>query len=239
MFKKMIVLGCLLVSNCAPRSVSTIALLTPYVTTPTPVNVAASNSTETAEPRIVLQPISYGSYTDSTGKLWIVGEIGTDGAIAVQDAQIIVSLLDKTGRVAAFGSGLIRYIPAYSKFPFRLSIDNAPKQWDQIRIQAQGFPYDDQSIFPIYTDLRADKVTGTQSKTGYKLNGEIINAGEKTAIRIDVVAAAYGENGPVIDVGSTTLSEIAPGNDSSFSLVFSNLSQAPPSYWVYIVSSSK
>ena len=275
--KKIIVLGCFLLSSCAPKNAFTIVALTATVTvstpvnvaeptlwntsngeilnpgptlipmtlrpiniaTLTPINIAAPTNTVVAGSQIVLQTIAgYSSYADLTGALWIVGEVGTDGTIDVQNAQITVSLLDNHGSVVAVGSGLVRYIPANSKFPFRVSINNAPKEWKGIKIQAQGSPYNDQSITPVYTDLRADNVIGMKSNIGYELSGEIINTGTKTAIQVDVVAAAYTDC-CVIDVGSTRIGEIVPGGASPFTLVFSNLSQAPPSYWVCIVSSSK
>jgi len=197
-------------------------------------------STPTPEPQIELEAENYTYYRDIIESLWFVGEITNKGDAPAGDVQIAVSLLDNNGNVVATGSDIVFLIQANGKFPFRILVDNAPQEWKEVKIQIQGSPYDNQTFFPIYTDLTIENVTGkSQAYGNYELTGIVKNTGTKIATLVHIVAAAYDEAGKVIDVGDTyaTFDEIAPGGDSPFSLDFGNIDDAPAKYEIFAQSS--
>jgi len=214
---------------------------TTFSETESPANPSQAN---TAEPQaqIDLQTGSYSYYFDSIGTLWFVGEIVNNGDASATSVQIALSLLDGGGNVVGVGSDSPSFVQAHGKFPFKVMVDKAPKEWKDVKIQIQGTPLDSQSFMPPYIDLKTDKITGNPSDFGgYELTGTVINTGQQTATLVHIVAAAYDTGGKVIDVGDTfaTLNDIAPSGDSPFSLQFSNLTEAPASYEVFAVGYSK
>jgi hypothetical protein len=222
-------------ATSAPANSVTIATFTESPAN-SPVN------TDTPEPQIDLQVGSYSFYTDSIGSLWFVGEITNQGNVAAEGVEVALSLLDSGGNVVGVGSDSISIVQANGKFPFRTWIDNAPTEWNDVKIQIQGRPSDGQSIFPPYTELKVDKVVGNNSAFGrYTVTGIVINTGQKTATLVHVVAVAYDESGKAIDYGDTftTLTDIAPGGDSPFSLDFGHIENAPASYELFVVSFSQ
>jgi hypothetical protein len=204
--------------------------------------VISQVNTDTPEPQIDLQVGSYSFYTNSIGSLRFVGVIINQGNAAAENVQVAISLLDNSGNVIGVGSDSISIVQANGKFPFVALIDTALTEWKDVKIQIQGTPSNGQSIFPPYTDLQVDKVVGNNSTFGrYALTGIVINTGQKTATLVRVVAVAYDESGKVIDYGDTftTLTDIAPGGDSPFSLDFGHITNPPASYEVFAVSFSQ
>jgi len=200
--------------------------------------------TDTLEPQIELEAGSYTSYLDSIGTLWFVGEIINKGNAPAQNVEVALSLLDDNGKVAAVGSDRFSFIQANGKFPFKIMVNKAPKEWKEVKIQIQGTPYNSKSFMPPYIDLKTDQVTGQlpdSSYGKYGLAGTVINVGQKTATLVHIVAVAYDKDGKVIDVGDTfaTLTDIEPGGDSPFSLEFGTITEAPASYEVFVVSYTK
>ena len=235
-------LACATISKTTTTTYSATTASTESSSNLSEVSTTAPNPTDTPQPQIDLQTGSYSSYVDSIGTLWFVGEIVNKGNAPATSVQVALSLLDNNGNVVGVGSDSPSFIQANGKFPFKIMVDQAPKEWKDVKIQIQGTPYDSQSFMPLYIDLKTDKVTGNPSGYGtYGLTGIVINTGQKTATLVQIVAAAYDKDGKVIDVGDTfaTLSDIAPGGDSPFSLDFSNLSEAPASYEIFVVSFSK
>jgi hypothetical protein len=236
-----------LACGTASKTTTTTYSATPESSSNTPESSSnpsnpSQSSTATPQPQIDLQTGSYSYYVDSIGTLWFVGEIVNNGDAPAGSIQVVLSLLDNSGNVVGVGSDSPSFVQAKGKFPFKIMVDKAPKEWKDVKIQIQGTPLDSQSFMPPYIDLKTDKVTGKPSDFGgYELTGTVINTGQQTATLVHIVAAAYDKDGKVIDVGDTfaTLNDIAPSGDSPFSLQFSNLTEAPASYEVFAVGYSK
>jgi hypothetical protein len=235
-----------LACSSATRTTTTTYNATPVSTESSSVFPVASNtpvepkSTSTPEPQIDLQMGNYTSYTDSIGSLWFVGEILNKGNASAESVDIALSLLDSNGNVVGVGTDMLSYVPANGKFPFKILVNDAPKEWKDVKIQIQGSPSG--GFLSPYVDFKTDKVTGQPSTYGtYGLTGTVINIGEKTATLVHIVAVAYDKDGKVVDVADTfsALTDIAPGGDSPFSIDFLNLTDTPASYELFVVSYTK
>jgi hypothetical protein len=248
------VLAALACGEVSQRTTSeTSATVTPMATKPgqklTSIPAATSKPTiskptDVPKTQIKLEVGSYTNYRDTISTLWFVGEVVNKGDTPAQSVQIALSLLDGSGNVLATGSGRISYVAASGKFPFKIMVDKAPKEWKEVKIQVQGSAYSDKSLFPPYLDLKADKISGQPPASGYGnygLVGAIVNTGQKTATLVHVVAVAYDNDGKVIDVGETytQLSEIGAGADAPFKLGFGNIKQAPARYEVFVQGMEK
>jgi hypothetical protein len=225
-----IVLVTLACSTLTPRTT------TEVISTTAPV----ISSSPTPKPQINLQAGSYTSYRDSIDSLWFVGEVVNTGDASAQNVQVAISLIDSSGNIVGTGSESLVYVGANGKFPFKILVLNDPAEWAEVKIQIQGEPYSENSLFAPYIELEIDNVSGKPGDfLGYNLTGVVKNTGDKTALLVYITAVAYDEEGQVVDVGWTfaTLDQIAPGGDSPFSIDFSNLEDAPTSYEIFSVSS--
>jgi hypothetical protein len=198
--------------------------------------------TATLEPQINLEMGNYTSYLDSIGVRWFAGEILNKGNAPAESVEVALSLLDSNGNVAAVGTTSLSFVQANGKFPFKIMVDSAPQEWKDVKFQIQGSPSDSFSFMPPYVDFTTSNVNGQPSDFGgFSLTGTVTNTGQETATLVNVVAAAYDEDGKVIDVADTftALSDIAPGGDSPFSIDFLSMTEAPASYELFVVSYTK
>lgn len=235
-----------------PTEQAAVAVATPtQVPTRTP---ATPPKSPTPKPQIKLEVGSYSSYSDSPfpGYLTFVGEVLNKGDTPAWRIQVAVSLLDGGGNIVGVSSNNmanLNVIPARGKYPFLIRISK-PSPYKEVKIQVQGEPYGDSSLFPPYLDLRVEGVTGkapgptgpiSPSGNGYILRGRINNTGNKTATSVKVVAIAYDQNGKVMDVGFTysELDQIQAGGNAPFELQLSTIKATPPKYELFAQGTEK
>ena len=187
---------------------------------------------------------NYAHYSDSLGRLNIVGEAINDGTVVATAIKIVAAMLDENGDVLAVSTSNwngLELVPPGGQYPFGFQFGDEAKDWKQVEIHIQAQPYDPAATyFKPHGGLKLLGLSGAVPESswgGYKISGQVVNDGDAAANWIKIVAIAYDANGAVIDVGSATPKldgDLQPGASAPFDLEFHGLKNEPASYQAFV-----
>jgi len=200
--------------------------------TETPVEpTVESTETPSDEPTAATKDFDFldqSDYTDSLGDAVVVGLIKYVGDVPIGSVEIAVELEDADHKLLSTESASI--VPSLVQpgglIPFKASFSDPPSNYEYYNTTVQGDEVD-QSVLDLYTDdfdvVEANIVSGSDPTTP-RLVGKVKNTGSTNANDTEVIAALLDSSGEVLDVDSafTTLSSIAPGDQSAFEVHFEN-----------------
>ena len=187
---------------------------------------------------------NYAHYSDSFGRLNIVGETINDGVVTATAIKIVAAMLDENGDVLAVSTSNwngLELVPPGGQYPFGFQFGDEARDWKQVEIQIQAQPYEPvMAYFKPHEGLKLLGLSGAVPESswgGYKVSGQVVNDGNVAANWIKIVAIAYDANGAVIDVGSGTPKldgDLQPGASAPFDLEFRGLKNEPNSYQAFV-----
>jgi hypothetical protein len=185
------------------------------------------------------------NYKDSIGTVWFVGVAKNNTGKQLSGAQIVLTLLDASGKIAATAeSSDYTYapIPAGAVMPFKILVSNAPVSWAGVRWQFAPRAYDPAGFLEksYYRALALEDVQIQPPASGlfseWTLVGQVHNTGGSTAQYVNIRAAVYDAGGALLDVndGFAKLDPIPPGATSPFSISFSRDGIQPAKQDVFV-----
>jgi len=194
--------------------------------------------------QVPFQVRSYADYLDSFDRLNIVGEAVNKGAVPAGNIKICAAVSDDNGNVLAMSTSnwdSLELVPPGGKYPFGLQFGAEAKDAKQVEIQIQAEPYvPEKAFFKPHSGLKLEGLSGAEPESswgGYKLSGQVANAGDVPANWVKVVAVAYDATGAVVDVGNATPKtdgDLLPGASAPFELEFRGLKEEPASYQAFV-----
>jgi len=215
-------------------------------TTPTPATATPTISipTETPQPIARLSILSYRSYTDSIGSLWVVGEAENAGETTASEVEVAMILLDDANKTLAttYATVYLPNVPIGTKMPFRGMFAQPPANWKTLKVDLTTSPLDPLATSYFVSNL---KVTNSTIKPGVgvagtTIAGEVKNEAKEPAVSVRIIGVLHGDDGKVTDVvdGYTRLNELAPGESSTFGMQFFSAQQAGK-YDLYVLGRTK
>jgi hypothetical protein len=186
-----------------------------------------------------LEVLSYNTFPYSPSGIFVVGAAINRGGLAAGEVRVAVSLLDARGNIAAAGSlnqTHIWYVPPGGKFPFKVPMPTAPKEWKDVKIQFETKPYSSNQLHKPYWNLQVDKVASQPPKGGaypnFGYSGSVKNIGSQRARMVQVIAIGFDARDQVIDIAEAYIAfeYLYPNQDAPFQIYFSNLRTAPARY---------
>jgi len=155
------------------------------------------------------------------GGLWCYGEVYNGGAVALDQVQVLVSLLDDDGESLATASTFVQQdlILPDGRSPFALQIQDAPAHFaSYIALPLSGVP----AFLPsYYRDLELREVqTESERYATYTVSGRVVNVGPEDALGVRIVLTAYDAVGRVVGVrkGVPEHNVVPRGGETSFHL---------------------
>ncbi|MGC8779393.1 MAG: FxLYD domain-containing protein [Anaerolineae bacterium] len=155
------------------------------------------------------------------GGLWGFGEIHNTTGSDLEQASVIVRLLDQTGKVVASGVGhaQIELIGSGERAPFAIHFPEAPASFaSYTALPATGI---NGYVGAYYRDLTPKNLRGEgQRYAAYTVSGTIANTGPEEAIGVAVTVTIYDALGRVIGTRKAIPEHnvIPPGGETSFSV---------------------
>ena len=179
----------------------------------------------------------------SIGSIYFVGEIFNTGSRPIAKPEVIISLLDESGKRLLFESGYPVHdvIPAYGSVPVVVLVSNPPPVWNsfEVFIQAQAATGKE---FMAYTGFVPSDVQIDRDEFDYYvITGDVKNTGESKAEFVQVVASLYDQEGKIVGAANAYIAQtkMDPQGLSSFSVRIMNVSAAPAAYRLQFVGHGK
>jgi LysM repeat protein len=155
------------------------------------------------------------------GGLWGFGEIHNTTGADLEQASVIVHLLDQGGKVLASGVGhaQIELIAPDGRAPFAVHFQDAPASFaSYTALPATGI---NGYVGAYYRDLTPKNLRGEgQRYAAYTVSGTIANTGPEDAVGVTVTVTIYDALGRVIGTRKVIPEHnvIPPGGETSFSV---------------------
>jgi hypothetical protein len=172
--------------------------------------------------------LDQNDYVNSTGDAVVVGLIKYVGDTTIANIEIEVDLEDGSHKLLDTQSADVvpNLVPPGGLIPFSATFSNPPTDYQFYNTTVQGFDADQSSLDAYTTDLSISQTSllpGADVSTP-KLVGKVTNTGSSKAQDPQVIAAILDDNGHVLDVNwaYTTLSNLDPGQQTSFEMSFEN-----------------
>ena len=157
-----------------------------------------------------LQVLSWSTYTDSLGDLWVVGEVENTGSTTAFLGQVDLAYEDAGGDVLATGEAFAQLdsIGPGQKSPFKTVEPSPPSGYAQTVITAVS---DMSSSTPANTNFTtAVTNTFTDSLGNPKFVGTVTNNNTTTSAYVEVVFTFYDSSGNVVDSDFTYIQPDPP-----------------------------
>jgi LysM repeat protein len=187
-----------------------------------PERDAVTAGTPTPPPTVVAYDVENVSFNRSPlGGLWVFGEIRNSSGIELEQASVLVRLLDEQDTPIAemTAPAQIDIIAPGAKAPFGARFDAPPASFaSYIVLPASGIKG---YVGAYYQDLAARDVVGEGERyTAYTLRGKIANVGPEDAVDVFVVATLYDALGRVIGTrrGPPEHNVVPRGGETTFEL---------------------
>lgn len=200
-------------------------------------SVRPDSATQTPTPGPVEVKIeNLSNYRLEGDTTYFIGEVVNTGQVDAANIEVAISLLGDGGQTLAVSSGgsstLGRPIlKPGERASFQVRVRDAPATWKEERAQVQAKAPSESTRNLYYFDLKSEGVNCTPSgrSSGLTCNGQIVNSGAANTKGIQVAVSAYDGNGKLIDVGNgaASLSEIAAGQSSPFTVTLIGLKDPP------------
>jgi LysM repeat protein len=187
---------------------------------PNPSEVA--EGTPTPQPTVVAYTVENVSFSRTPlGGLWAFGEIRNTSGIDLEQASVVVRLLDEEDAPIAEAVAAVQVdlIPIGGRAPFAIHFDAPPAAFaSYVALPASGIRG---FVGSYYRDLEARDVTGVgQRYESYTLEGKIANVGPEDAVDVVIVATLYDALGRVIGTrrGVPEHNVVPRGGETTFTL---------------------
>jgi hypothetical protein len=185
-----------------------------------------------------VRPFNYSTYIDSSGAPVIIGEVINDGKEPIKSVEVKASFIDPSGEILDSGSVLtaIDLIPPGQRAPFMIvgATEYAPSV-KSFEIQVINFAKGE--VKPAKLEI-INVSEFSDGVSEVRINGEIRNAGDKTATMSKVYATFYDDSNRVIGFASvnTEPAVIAPDTGANFQLKVHERIPSITSYTLYAES---
>lgn len=223
--------------------------------TPIPTNTSIPASTEAPiEAPILATPtevnktyefLSTSNYESSFGGGDnVVGVIRYNGSQTIASPEIVVTLRDTAKTIVATEKAFT--VPSIIRpgglIPFKVSFLNETQEWATYTTEVQANPIDSFSEGFYYDEfefIESKIVAGGSFSSGPKIIGTVKNIGTKVASSVQIIGALFDAKNEVVDVSSgfSKISEVQPGDTSTFEIDFSN-DEAAERYELVVTSFS-
>jgi hypothetical protein len=210
----------------------------------------APTPTQAPAPTVVpaggqLDLVTSANYKDSIGSVWFIGVAKNNTGKQLSGAQIVLSLLDGAGKIAATAESsdyTYALIPAGAVLPFKILVSNAPASWASVRWQFAPRAYDPSGFLEksFYNALALEDVQLQPPSGGlfsnWTLVGQVRNTGGSTAQYVNIRAAVYDAGGALLEVndGFAKLDQIPAGGVSPFDISFDRAGIQPARQDVFV-----
>ena len=178
--------------------------------------------TPTPQPTIVAFQVENVSFSRSSlGGLWVFGEVRNTAGIELEQASVVVRLLDEDAQVIAEVSVPVQtdLLGLDDLAPFGARFDAPPASFASYEaVPASGIQG---YVGTYYQDLEASDVTGDGERyAAYSLTGKVANVGPEDAVDVVVVATLYDALGRVIGTrrGPPDHNVVLRGGETTFTL---------------------
>lgn len=179
-------------------------------------------TTPTPQPTIVAFEVENISFSKSPlGGLWVFGEIRNTSGIELEQASVVVRLLDDDAEILAEVSAPVQMdlIAQNTLAPFAARFEAAPRSFaSYLALPASGIQG---YVGSYYRDLEARDVVGSGERyAAYSLTGKVANTGPEDAVDVVVVATLYDALGRVIGTrrGPPDHNVVPRGGETTFTL---------------------
>jgi LysM repeat protein len=157
------------------------------------------------------------------GGLWCLGEVHNTSGVALEQVQVLVTLLDAEHEDLASESTFVQLdlVAADGRAPFALLFPHAPPDFASYKAQRLGGLPAFVSAF--YRDLEVQDVEVEGERyASYIVRGRVVNVGPEDAVGVTLVVTAYDVLGDVIGVrkGVPQHNVVPRGGETSFQLEF-------------------
>ncbi len=193
---------------------------------PTEITISATPT----EVKKIYEFLSTSDYESSFGGGDnVVGVIRYNGSQTIASPEIVVTLRDTAKTIVATEKAFT--VPSIVRpgglIPFKVSFFNQTQEWATYTTEIQANPIDSFSKGFYYDEfefIESKIVAGGSSSTGPKIIGTVKNIGTKGASSVQIIGALFDAKDEVVDVSSgfSKISEVAPGDTSTFEIDFSN-----------------
>jgi hypothetical protein len=175
---------------------------------------------------VAVEVTQYNHYKNSIGATVVQGMIENKGQVEAGGIDVAVSLISDTGATVGSSPAITKplILKPGAKAGWMAMITGSPA-FKEVRVQAQGRPATDLDRAFSYQDLKIDNATLAPPAPPFnlpKITGQATNTGSKAAGLITVIGTLLDAEGKVlaVDVGTTGLSEVAPGQSAPFEVAF-------------------
>ncbi len=195
--------------------------------------LAVQYSTTTEAPMPPLTILSTREWTDSTGSLWLVGEVQNTTASTLQYVKLAITLYDLTGTVtnADYTYASINPLLPGQKSPFRTYLIAGPTDYVTRTISTNVSISSSEPL-----NLRCVNVTHWVDSYGWPhFAGQVQNDGTAEAKFVQVVLTLYDDDGHIVncDYGYTSPTTIPAGGVAAFEVYFAGNFAGWSSYALY------
>ena len=178
--------------------------------------------TPTPQPTIVAFQVENVSFSRSSlGGLWVFGEVRNTAGIELEQAGVVVRLLDEDDQIIAEVSAPVQkdLLGLDDVAPFGARFESPPASFaSYIALPASGIHG---YVGSYYRDLEAREVTGDGERyAAYTLTGKVTNIGPEDAVDVVVVGTLYDALGRVIATrrGAPEHNVVPRGGETTFTL---------------------
>jgi hypothetical protein len=211
-------------------------------TGPAPTPVVTATPAATVTPAVTMEEVqllNYRSHETEYGSLRFYGEVSNNGNTEVASVEVVITLLDGTGKVIGTGSNYTQpdCLSPGERGAFAISVLDPPDTWADERVQLQWSPMSEWLRDMCYKAFSVSGVTVTSGDYGgLVVRGQVKNTGAQAASLTQVTFVGYDTAGKVlvVDFSFADIDPLAPGNSSPFEISFIDLDDPPASHKVTV-----
>jgi len=212
---------------------------TPTATqTPEPTPTAAAAATEPTEMEEGLVIVSHSGYADSSGVVYVVGEVYNNSEANYRWVMAECAFLDEDEILLAEAESYVYagILAPGEKAPFKITLWEVPAGLDTYIVSVSG---DETSEAP-FVGIELLQESGSVDEENLTIIGEVTNTSETPASEVRIAASVYDGDGEIVDVGFTYAERdvFFQGMVSPFKLFISEVNGDPDRYELRIYASA-